>query len=1303
MNKQTGIEQPAGSTWTDEQWQAITARGSDILVAAAAGSGKTAVLVERIIKRITDPTHPIDVDRLLIVTFTNASAAEMKKRIGTAIEEELQKSPQSAHLKRQLVLLNRASISTLHSFCQSVLRRYYYELDVDPAFRLVEETEAALLREEVLADLFEELYSVQDNDSFFQLVDCFSTDRSDLDVQTLVSTLYDFSRSHPFPEKWLQQMADRYRSEGMDVSFWTDDLLADINLQFAGLINHLEQGLLVTKQAGGPAPYAVNLDQDMESLKRVQRATQTSWEAIYEAFQEKAFGNLKPCKGEEYADDLKEKVKAIREQVKKQFNQIKEAMFRQTLVEHLQDLEQMAPVMHTLVAIVLQFGNQYRQTKREKSLADFSDLEHDCLAILGVEKEGDQRLLATEAALDYRRQFEEVLVDEYQDTNLVQEAILQLITRDEPGNLFMVGDVKQSIYRFRLAEPNLFLQKYKRFSPSGAPKVSGDEGEASTNTDQGNDADLLQIEGLRIDLARNFRSRAEVLDGTNYLFKQVMNERVGDIAYDDNAKLKVGAEYPPDDHMSVELMLIDRGSVSNGQNHNALSAAETDASEGVSASVQSALEGEELETAQLEARCIAQQMKRLIGSTEEEGRHIYDAKRKQSRPIQYRDMVILLRSVTQWAPVILAELKQQGIPAYAELSTGYFQETEVAVMLSLLQVIDNPYQDIPLASVLRSPVIGLNEEELARIRIHQVRGSFYEALKAYVQTDGQSADKDEQLQHKLRRFYEQLTSWRTRARRGSLAELIWNIYRETGYFDFVGGIAGGQQRQANLRALYDRAKQYESTSFRGLFRFLRFIERLRDRGGDLGTARALGEQEDVVRVMTIHKSKGLEFPVVFMGGIAKKFNRMDLNQTFMMHKALGFGSKFVDTEERISYPTIPQLAIKRKIEMELLAEEMRVLYVALTRAKEKLYVIGTVRDTQKQIEKWQQHINHPEWSLNDFDRAQAKCYLDWIGPALVRHRDTDILREIDHQTECAQIDKRFFEHPSQWQVTVVDPNSLTAEDWQREERDQEAWVKLAQSEPVPINSDKRHEIEDLLSWQYPFQAAQRKMAKQSVTELKRQKEWLGDHDGGQGVENLAGQQLFQAPNADRPKFMQSGKLKAAERGTAMHSVMQHLPFESDFSVQDIREHVHHMIEDELLTERQAEAIDLHSIFSFLQSDLGQRISQAGMIYREVPFSLAVPAREVFVNESGLQDDTTLVQGVIDCMIEDSDGLVMIDYKTDAIQDRFKDGFEEARPILLERYQLQLDVYARAVESIWKKPVKEKYLYFFDGSYVLQVE
>jgi ATP-dependent helicase/nuclease subunit A len=1255
---------PEGATWTEDQWKAIMASGQDILVAAAAGSGKTAVLVERIIKKITSESNPIDVDELLVVTFTNASAAEMRHRIGEALEKAIDSNPASAHLKKQLSLLNRASISTLHSFCLEVIRKYYYLIDVDPGFRIADETEGQLLRDEVIEDLFEEEYGKADNQPFFNLVDAFTNDRSDEGLKDIIGDLFDFARSNPSPDAYLESIVSMYDAAGStaieDLPFMKV-LLADIELQLQGAKQLLEKGMEIARMPGGPAPRAVNFTEDLHLVDTLLAAKDRSWAELYEAIQLANFGRAKTCRGDDFNKDLVDKAAKLRDRAKKVVQDLRAELFSRKPESFLKDMQEMKPLVAVLIDLVKEFSHRFGEVKQERGLVDFSDLEHYTLEILTAGMDAEETLRAdeskpSEAAIAYRNKFKEVLVDEYQDTNMVQEAILQLVTAEgeAAGNLFMVGDVKQSIYKFRLAEPNLFLGKYNRFTT---------EGEGT---------------GLKIDLAKNFRSRREVLDGTNYLFKQIMGVKVGEIHYDENAELKKGAPYPEDDDFPVELLLVDKGDGAS---------AESDPPED-SDTAATEFDADDLEQSQLEARLMAKHIKDMV----EERRGVYNPKTKTSKPVNYRDIVILLRSMT-WAPQIMEEFKQQGIPIYANLSTGYFQATEVAVMLSLLKVIDNPYQDIPLAAVLRSPIVGLDEEELAIIRVSQKRGSFYEALTAFCLQ--KTLPENEALHEKTNRFFESLKRWRTSARQGSVSDLIWQLYRETRFFDFAGGMPGGKQRQANLRALYDRARQYEATSFRGLFRFLRFIERMRERGDDLGAARALGEQEDVVRIMTIHSSKGLEFPVVFVAGLARNFNTMDLKKFYMLDKEFGFAAKYINPEKRISLPSLPQLAFKRKHKMEMLAEEMRVLYVALTRAKEKLYLIGSVKDAEKTISKWQDEASHPDWLLDEYLRASASGYIDWIGPAVIRHQDCDSIRDGEGSLHPALVEDITC-HPSRWKIETIRAEEIASYGDEKTEEHESLMDLVAAGKTVNKETELAETVNRQLSWNYHFKEAANHRSKQSVTELKRNHETRDEGSGTQIVRR------FTKPILNRPRFMQEKKLTPAERGTAMHMVMQHIDLSQPVTESSLEMQLEKMVEKELLFPEQRDAVEKKWILAFFETDIGKRLLAAEKVSREVPFYLSLPSREVYPDWQG-ENELIFIQGVVDCIFQDEKGTVLLDFKTDGIQDRYKGGYEQARPILEERYRIQISLYARAIEQVWKQPVEEKYLYFFDGGHLLKLE
>ncbi|WP_280770916.1 helicase-exonuclease AddAB subunit AddA [Salipaludibacillus daqingensis] len=1244
---------PSNVTWTDDQWKAISADGNNILVAAAAGSGKTAVLVERMIRKVSDTDNPIDIDRLLVVTFTNAAAAEMRHRIGEAIEKKLNDDPRSLHLRRQLSLLHRANISTLHSFCMNVIRKYYYDIDIDPNFRILDDTEGQLIREEVIDDLFEEEYGTEENQTFFDLVDQYSGDRSDDKLRSLVLHLYNFSRSNPQPTKWLDDIAAGYELEhveSIDELPWTEEAMNHVRKQLSQAMEMIEKALIFTEEPEGPLKYVETLEAERLQVKNI--ASSTTWQDMFDHFKNIDFGRIPSITKKDQVDGrLKEKAKALRDQAKDVVNSCKSSLFQLEPDSVLEDLQFMGPTISKLTTLVNLFSERYMHEKREKGVLDFSDLEHLCLEVLSdQEKSTEGSLVPSKAADEFANYFSELLVDEYQDTNLVQETIINLLSNGH--NLFMVGDVKQSIYRFRLAEPTLFMEKYKKFELDGSGS------------------------GMRIDLSKNFRSRAEILDGTNFIFRQTMDEEVGEIAYNDAAELKLGNEgYPEQEGLEANLILINKGEpVKNKGQRN-------DDDDLTDESFE-----EELETSQLEARAMIAEMKQLIQSKYP----IFDKGLKRTRPITYRDIVILMRSMP-WAETILEECKKAGIPVYAELSTGYFEAIEVRVMMSVLKIIDNPYQDIPLASVLRSPIMNLTEVELAEIRLLAKGTSFYEALTVAASDE----NDDESLKHRCRSFIEQLSIWRKRARSGSLSELIWQLYQDTGFFDYVGGMPGGKQRQANLRALYDRSRSYESTSFRGLFRFLRFVERMQERGDDLGTARALGEQEDVVRLMTIHKSKGLEFPVVFMAGMNKMFNRQDIRGDYFLHKELGLGSKRIDPHMRLSYPTIPQQVIKERIKHESLAEEMRVLYVGLTRAKEKLFLTGTVKDTEKSLEKWSEPINQTGWLLPNVNREKAGSFLDWIAPAIFRHRSVfPLLTEFD--VDFSLVDETVSNDPSAWIVDIVDKGSLQEEETVLEATDDEIDGHLQALEPIPIESAVKDEVVSQLEWSYKYKDATVHRAKQSVSDLKRE---MQDEYSEQMMATG-----FQSKYADRPKFLQKKSFIPAEVGTLMHGMMQHISLSVDADTESVKKERDKLVEKEIITTEEAEQINVAHIVQFLQSDIGKQMKLATEIEREIPFSYHVAASKAYTTWQQSEDESVFVQGVIDAVFRNETGnLVLVDYKTDAIAARFPDKTtEEIKQHFREQYRYQIELYREALSDSWSKSVDECYLYMFDGDYLIKM-
>ncbi|WP_134684267.1 helicase-exonuclease AddAB subunit AddA [Brevibacillus migulae] len=1260
--------------WTDEQWQAIIRKGNNLLVAAAAGSGKTSVLVERIIRKVTDTAEPIGVDELLVLTFTNAAAAEMRHRIGEALRKAIEQDPQSAHLRRQLTLLQRATITTLHSFCLELLRQYYYMVDLDPDFRIADPMETELLRQDVLEAKLEEWYE-QDPD-FQALADRMVDGQDDAALQSLLLRIYDFSRSHPRPSAWLSEVAAAFEVEEttpLESLPWTRSILRAIRLELQALTSMLTKAIGFASSPEGPNAYVPVLEVEQLAVQAAAQAAGQGWEPLRLALSAIQFQRLPAVKD---ADPLvKEQVQGLRDSVKKRLKALEEEYFNTAAAEYLRDLANMAPHMKTLVRLVDEYEEAYRKEKRARSLVDFGDLEHVALQIL-IQRDEDGTTLPSEVASSLRARFAEVLVDEYQDINLVQETILQMVSRDgkeaAAANRFMVGDVKQSIYRFRLAEPNLFMQKYQEYE-----------------TDH-DGPDAARAEGLRIDLAANFRSRSEVVDAVNYLFRLIMTPGIGELAYDRAAELICRASYPEvePERLQAEVHLIDRTAPDAEEGDEGVIS--TEEPEGVMAdAAQTQNLAEEASVAQLEARLIARRIRKWMEPGEgEKPLLVFDKKAGGLRPVAYRDMVILLRATAGWGQVLQEELRAAGIPVYAEQSGGYFAAPEVDLMLSLLRLIDNPLQDIPLAAVLRSPIGNLKEEELAQIRIECPGGSFHQAVVQYMEKDS----PDEGLRRKLRGFYARLNRWRTKARQGSLAALLSLIYHETGYMDYVTGMENGHQRRANLRILYDRAKQYEAGSYRGLFRFLRFVDRMQQAGNDLGEARTVSESEDVVRIMTIHKSKGLEFPVVFVAGLGKQFNTMDIKSSFLLHKDLGFGPQVTDPELRLRYPSLAMLGIRQELRRELLAEEMRVLYVALTRAREKLVLVGSAKDLGKSIVQWG-HQQTDGDTLADEDLQQAKGFLDWIGRALLRHPSAKPLRTypMEKGQEAQAISLPLIQDRSQWSFHFYPAAELTGQT-EMERSEMAFWEQLVNRELVadrPRDAAMQQVIERALGWEDPHQIAATTAAKWSVSDLKQR------HSMDSGMP-------YRLPRIhQKPHFLSNGngpskRFTAAELGTIMHTVMQHLDLSRSLDEADIRQQINKLVDRQYLTQEQADAVQAGQIAAFFASELGQRMKLAPAVYRELPFTLAIPAAEIRTELSAYPDEKIIVQGVIDCMFAEADGrLVLLDFKTDGIA---AEPTPEAIEQLRERYGEQLRYYKRAVEEIWKQEVAESYLYLFAGGF-----
>ena len=1218
--------------WTEEQLKAIETRRCNLLIAAAAGSGKTAVLVERIIRIITNEESPVDIDRLLVVTFTSAAASEMRERIASAITKALEKSPNSKNLQKQLTLLSRANITTMHSFCLDVIKNNFHIIDLDPAFRILDETEGMLLRSEVLEELFEDKYE-NDDKEFLDLVEAYSDSKSDDKLKDIVLDLYKFSMSGPWPQRWLRDKSEEFNIgtiEDLDKSSWMKVFIENLVIELQGLISMEEKALELCEETSGLEPYIDTFRDDITMLQMIYEHLGAGVVEIYNRLSSASFSKLKTVRKANVSDEnVQSRVKAIRDDVKKKINKLRDEIFSMTPDEMLHSVKSSYPYMKTLSNLVIEFQDKFSNAKKERGALDFNDLEHLCLKILTSENSG--------VADNFKEYFDEVLVDEYQDSNAVQEAIIDLVSRkysDDP-NVFMVGDVKQSIYRFRQAKPELFLEKYNTYSKE-------------------------QGKNVKIQLYKNFRSRDEVIKGVNYIFKEIMSRVVGELEYTDEEALNLGASYKDaeDDNYvvggKIELNILDKS---------------TEVEEEILIE-----EEEDLGAINLEARIVANRIKELLSNKDGKVFKVLDKGTGEYRPVTYKDIVILLRATKNWSEVFLDELGAEGIPVYADTGSGYFESIEIRTIMSLLKVIDNPMQDIPLIAVLRSPIMSFSAEDLTNIRLVDKDKYFYENI---ISISNEEFDCEKELIEKCNIFLERLNVWRKKSIYTPIDEFIWYLYTDTAYYGYVGAMPNGVLRQANLRILFQRAKQYEQTSFKGLFNFINFINKLRKSSGDMGSAKVLGENEDVVRIMSIHKSKGLEFPVVFVCGSGKQFNLMDLNNNILYHEELGFGPELVDLDKRVSYPTLPKEAIKQRIRLETLSEEVRILYVAFTRAKEKLIITGAVNGLEKWITKCCNAAALDRDIILPSEVLKGKSYLDWIGMAICKHRDGESLRELVGANDISIKDDL-----STWSVKTWTKSDLIVD---KKNSD----VDEINEENLLINFDCSsvdNEIERRLDFRYKFRESTLIKSNFSVSELKKK--------NFEQVPVIDTEELFKEDICNiKPKFLQEERgLTAAEKGTAMHFVMQKVDLSRVSTIEEIKVQLKELVDRELLSKEEYKVISPYKVKKFFISKLGERMLSAhnrgDIVYRELPFYTEIDVHRIDPDlPKEVEGDKVRLQGVIDSFFYEDNEVILLDYKTDYVEQ----GNEEE---LINKYRMQIQYYKEALEKITKTKIKECYLYSF---------
>ena len=1271
---------------TAEQRDAIGLRGTNLLVSAAAGAGKTTVLVERVVAMLLDGSRDVDVDRLLVVTFTEAAAAEMRDRISRALEAALAERPGDPRIRRQLTLLGRASISTLHSFCLALIRQHFHRIGLDPGLGVMGAHEGWLTRLEVVDELFAEHHDRGEAVDFPDLVLAYGGTRSDRFLKGLVLELYEYAWTLPAPETWLERalaVFEGVEGRAIDATPFWPLLRRRIGFELRRALTLLALARATASTPEGPAGYVARLDDDVAALEACleRLAGGSTWGEAEAALGAMSFGRLPPAK--KVDPRLKERAQKLRGQAKDAVKKIGRIYFEPGEQRWLDDLAALAPRMRCLTDLVRSFSERYAAEKRRRSEMDFLDLERLALEVL-AEPESDGTVFRPgEVARDLRAYFAEVLVDEYQDINPVQEAILALVSQERPDgvpNRFLVGDVKQSIYGFRHTDPRLFLDKYRAYGAGGG--------------------------GRRVLLGRNYRSRPSLIDGVNFLFRQIMNAAVGGIDYDRDAELVCGATYPePDDGpaSSVELLLLERGGDGEGE------------------------EGELPDAAEREAGAVAARIQALVGegaAPEQAKAHVWDRDLGAMRPLRYGDVVILLRTARVKTNTFVDVLRRAGIPAHAEVATGWFQATEVEVVLAVLALIDNPRQDIPLAAVLRSPLVGLTASELARIRLAHPRGAFLDAVRAKASEPGE----DDALGLRLASFLERLSGWRTAARRGPPSLLVQRIYDETRFVDVAAAMPGGEQRRSNLLALLDRAREFDRFARQGLFRLLRFLDKLRDVEGDLGAAPPASAGEDVVQISTIHKAKGLEYPVVFVVDLGKRFNEEDLRGDLLFHRELGFGPKSVDLDRRVKYASIAHHAVVAAKQLDLRAEEMRVLYVALTRAKERLILVGSASGLADRTRRWVSGIvGHEARALPESVLGGAESYLDWIVPALARHPDGAPLRELaDLGPGAAAVDllppagSSFrVGHPIELGVETPSMSSPAAE----ANANAHLWERMARLEPLgeplgPWRDEGIVALEDRLRWRYPHASSARRFAKLTVSELERRSTAESDRDeesevadatrlpgdggvGGVHEGERASPYLWVPRLEERPRFLEDARetLTSAEIGTATHLVLEHLDLAAPLDMIGVAEQIDDLVRRGLLGAVHASAVDVASICDLFAGEPGSRlVVDPGRVRREVPFTLALDAAEIHDDPAlAPGDDVVVVQGVIDALMEreEGDGFVLIDFKTGARARDPRGASELADRAAIARYRGQVTLYRRAVEEIYGRPVQEAFLCFLD--------
>ena len=1196
------------------------------------GSGKTAVLVERIINKVIN--DKIDIDKLLIVTFTNAAASEMRERILEAIYKKLEEDPENLDLQRQTILINKANISTIHSFCLDVIRNNFYEIDASANFRVADEAEIELLKQEVIEDLFEEKY-VNEDKEFSKLLDVYTDYKGDESLKELVLKIYTFIQSSPFPERWLNEQVQKFNLKNklesdFSETIWGQIILQNFKEEVIDLSLKLKQVEANLSKYEELTKYKLLISDNILSLENVIQNS-NSWDKAYESASNIPWGTWPTDR--KIILEAKDEAKKVRDSVKKKVGSIVSKYLVYSSKQAYSDIYEMYPILDSLKNLVIEFSNNFSAKKKEKNIVDFGDIEHNALKILLKEDENG-RIYETEVAKKYKEKFEEIAIDEYQDSNLVQEYILKSVSKG--NNIFMVGDIKQSIYKFRQARPQLFLDKYSTYN------LKEDMKENST--------------GLKIQLFKNFRSRTNVLDVTNLVFENIMSPQLGDINYNENEFLNYGADYPdPSDEKTqhagfAELHIIDL----KPEEDDIYKDTEVEETEEIQTNSENEAstedEVERIEDLVLEAKYVAKQIKELLDSNY----NVYDKKKKEYRKVECRDIVVLLRSTKQSAPIFEKEISNLNLPVFSDVSSEFLESYEIQTILCLLKVIDNPMQDIPLVTVLRSAICGFTDNELVEIRGKDKDIPFYNSLlNSFERVEGD-------LKNKINIFLNNLKKWQNEEKYMSLDELIWQIYNDTNFYNYVTLLPNGGLKQANLKMLFERAKQYETASFKGLFNFINFIDKLHSSSGDLSAAKLIGENENVIRIMSIHKSKGLEFPVVFLSCTRKQFNLRDLNDSVILHEDFGFGPNYINSKLKVEYPTQAKEAIRLQAKVETLSEEMRVLYVALTRAREKLIITGLSKDVEKMHNEKQELIKmykNKENTVSQILLKKFQSYLDWLE--LVYFNNIENINEY-------------------MQLKVIKKADLLSElkSGQEVEEGENLLEELNKAE---FDEASIENLKKLLQWKYSFLESSKIPTKSSVTKIKEaaNEELVDIFEDAEAESEFA---------VARPKFFNEDEtqtITGAQKGTLMHYCFQKLDEKQDYNKEKLENMINRFVEKKLITKLEADAINTYKLLQYTKSNLFKELREAKEVHKEEPFYINVNSNEVFDSEA---KENILVQGIIDLYyINKNNEVILVDYKTDYVEN----GQEEA---LVEKYKKQLELYKRALEEALNRKVDKCFIY-----------